>query len=68
MFVHRSHRTYRDVRWQLDWRPLKATAGNSDNVADLFSALQEQLGLKLESATDAVEVLAIDRVEHPNEN
>ena len=53
---------------QLDWRPLNATAGNSDNVADLFSALQEQLGLKLESATDAVEVLVIDRVEHPNEN
>jgi uncharacterized protein (TIGR03435 family) len=53
---------------QLNWRPLNATAGNSDNVADLFSALQEQLGLKLESDTDAVEVLVIDRIEHPNEN
>jgi uncharacterized protein (TIGR03435 family) len=38
------------------------------DVPDLFSALQEQLGLKLESAADAVEVLVIDRVEHPNEN
>ncbi len=34
----------------------------------LFSALQEQLGLKLESAKAPVEVLMIDHIERPSEN
>lgn len=35
---------------------------------DLFSALQEQLGLRLESARAPVDVIVIDGVERPSEN
>jgi uncharacterized protein (TIGR03435 family) len=34
----------------------------------LFAALQEQLGMKLESSTTRREVLVIDRLERPTEN
>ena len=38
------------------------------DAADLFTAIQQHLGLKLESAKVPVEVLVIDRVEKPSEN
>jgi uncharacterized protein (TIGR03435 family) len=34
----------------------------------LFTAIQEQLGLKLDSVRAPVEVLVIDRVDRPSEN
>ena len=37
-------------------------------VPDLFTAIQEQLGLKLESTRGSVVVLVIDHVERPSEN
>jgi len=34
----------------------------------LFSAIQDQLGLKLESSKGPVEVLVIDKIEKPSQN
>jgi uncharacterized protein (TIGR03435 family) len=37
-------------------------------VPDLFTALQEQLGLRLESTKGSVDVMVIDHMERPSEN
>jgi uncharacterized protein (TIGR03435 family) len=37
-------------------------------VPDLFTAIQEQLGLRLDSTKGSVEVMVIDHVERPTEN
>jgi uncharacterized protein (TIGR03435 family) len=44
------------------WEP------GDDNRPDIFTAVQEQLGLKLEASKGPVEVLVIDSVEKPDPN
>jgi uncharacterized protein (TIGR03435 family) len=53
----------------LGMRP-PAPADNADPAAnpDLFTAIQEQLGLRLKPAKEPVDVLVIDRVEKPSAN
>ena len=45
--------------------PVAAGAAADPDRPDLFTALQEQLGLKLESTTGPVQVFVIDRLERP---
>lgn len=48
---------------------LKWTPDNADEAGvSLFTAIQEQMGLRLESAHGPVEMLVIDRAEKPSEN
>jgi uncharacterized protein (TIGR03435 family) len=61
-------RTALDGRYDIDltWTPeLSSTAAEAVSI---FTALQEQLGLKLESTKGPVDVLVIDHVERPTEN
>jgi len=51
----------------LKWTPESASDPAADTPS-IFTALREQLGLKLEPSKGPVEVLVIDSVEHPTEN
>jgi uncharacterized protein (TIGR03435 family) len=45
-----------------------ATSETGDEPPDLFTAMQQQLGLKLDSTKAAADVIVIDQVEKPSEN
>jgi uncharacterized protein (TIGR03435 family) len=60
-----------DVRWTADARssaPLAQTPAAPDDSVSVFTALQEQLGLRLQSERVDTEFLVIDRVERPIED
>ena len=56
-----------NYNWTLHWTPQDNTTG-ADLGPPLFVALQEQLGLKLESAKRPIEVLVVEHLDHPSEN
>ena len=54
--------------FQLRWTRDGVVAGEADAPPDLFTAIQEQLGLKLQAAKGPVETLVVDHVERPAGN
>jgi uncharacterized protein (TIGR03435 family) len=62
-----------DLQYVPDSAPPPVNAGEESTTSDgldiaIFTALERQLGLKLESTKAPQEVLVIDRVEHPSAN
>jgi bla regulator protein blaR1 len=60
-----------ELKWTPDRMPQSQAGGASVPASDpdspsIFTALREELGLKLESVKNAVEVLVIDHVERPS--
>lgn len=52
----------------LHWSPNELTADAPNAPPGIFTALQEQLGLKLESVKAPVDVLVIDHIGRPSQN
>ena len=52
----------------LKWTLALADVAPPADAVSIFTAVQEQLGLKLESATAPLDVVVIDRIERPTEN
>ncbi len=57
-----------DMHLDMGQPGLPGMDGSADPGASVFSAVQEQLGLKLESRKDKVENLVIDHIERPSPN
>jgi uncharacterized protein (TIGR03435 family) len=52
----------------LQWTPDQGPASEDASGSSIFTAVQEQLGLKLNSTKGPVETLVIDHVEPPTAN
>lgn len=75
LLTDRIHRTVIDKTglagnydFALSWGKSETSEEQTDSAPPLFTALQEQLGLKLEATKGPVETLVVDHIEMPSEN
>ena len=54
--------------YKLNWNADISAAASDSAAPTIFTALQEQLGLRLEPQRAPIDVLVIDRAERPGEN
>ena len=54
--------------YKLTWSPYVGATSNDSEAVSIFTALQEQLGLRLEPQRALIETLVIDNAEKPTEN
>jgi uncharacterized protein (TIGR03435 family) len=56
--------------FRLHWTPesTKPTDGGATDGPSVFTAIQEQLGLRLRAQKSPLEILVIDHAEKPSEN
>jgi uncharacterized protein (TIGR03435 family) len=57
----------------MKWTPMRASQDNpgtdpESSRASIFTAVQEQLGLKLESTKAMTDMIVVDHIEMPSEN
>jgi uncharacterized protein (TIGR03435 family) len=63
-----------NFEFKLEWTPDGFLQRNSESLVidsagpSLFSAVQEQLGLRLEAKRGSVEIFVVDGAERPSEN
>jgi uncharacterized protein (TIGR03435 family) len=60
--------TFTPELYMFNGNPPKLTASDVPDAPDLFTAMQQQLGLKLSAEKTQVDVIAIDQVEKPSPN
>ncbi len=54
-----------NYEFDLRWTALTSDTAPSDDAVSIFTAVQEQLGLKLESSTAPLDVLIVERSNVP---
>jgi uncharacterized protein (TIGR03435 family) len=54
--------------YKLTWGAGLAAAPNDSDAVTIFTALQEQLGLRLEPQSAPIELLVVDHIERPSDN